>query len=210
MIITVAGMKGGVGKTTTAIQIAGNLAERGSTCLIDGDPNQSALNWARRANALPFEVMGVHQAARAARKYEHLIMDTKARPDLDELRDLVAGCDLLIIPTTPDSLALEGMKLTLHALEELDAQNFRVLLTIIPPAPSRQGEDAREALTSAKIPLFERGIRRTVAFQTAAAEGILVGQVKSSDQSISAARDYEAVTEELCSVTELRSHSVTA
>ena len=210
MIITVAGMKGGVGKTTTAIQLAGNLAELGSTCLIDGDPNQSALNWARRSNSLPFEVMGVHQAARAARKYEHLIMDTKARPDLDELRDLVEGCDLLIIPTTPDSLALEGMTLTIHALKELRADNFRVLLTIIPPSPSRQGEDAREALTGANIPIFERGIRRTVAFQTAAAEGILVGQVKSSDQSVSAARDYELVTEELCRVTESRSQSATA
>lgn len=210
MIITVAGMKGGVGKTTTAIQLAGNLAELGSTCLIDGDPNQSALNWARRSNSLPFEVMGVHQAARAARKYEHLIMDTKARPDLDELRDLVEGCDLLIIPTTPDSLALEGMKLTLHALEELNAKNFRVLLTIIPPAPSRQGDDAREALCGANIPVFERGIRRTVAFQTAAAEGVLVGQVKGSDQAISGAHDYEIVTEELCSAVGLRSHSVTA
>ena len=154
--------------------------------------------------------MGVHQAARAARKYEHLIMDTKARPDLDELRDLVEGCDLLIIPTTPDSLALEGMKLTLHALEELNAKNFRVLLTIIPPAPSRQGDDAREALCGANIPVFERGIRRTVAFQTAAAEGVLVGQIKSSDQAISGARDYEIVTEELCSAVGLRSHSVTA
>ena len=125
MIITIAGMKGGVGKTTTAIQIAGNLAERGKTCLIDGDPNQSALNWARRSNSLPFEVLGVHQAARAGRKYEHLIMDTKARPDLDELRDLVEGCDLLIIPTTPDSLALEGMKLTLHALEELGSAELQ-------------------------------------------------------------------------------------
>ena len=210
MILTVAGMKGGVGKTTTAIQLAGNLAELGSTCLIDGDPNQSALNWARRSNSLPFDVMGVHQAARAARKYEHLIMDTKARPDLDELRDLVEGCDLLIIPTTPDSLALEGMKLTLHALEELNAKNFRVLLTIIPPAPSRQGDDAREALCGANIPVFERGIRRTVAFQTAAAEGVLVGQIKSSDQAISGARDYEIVTEELCSAVGLRSHSVTA
>jgi len=210
MIITVAGMKGGVGKTTTAIQLAGNLAELGSTCLIDGDPNQSALNWARRSNSLPFEVMGVHQAARAARKYEHLIMDTKARPDLDELRDLVEGCDLLIIPTTPDSLALEGMKLTLHALEELNAKNFRVLLTIIPPAPSRQGDDAREALSGANIPVFERGIRRTVAFQTAAAEGVLVGHVRGSDQAISGARDYEIVTEELCSAVGLRSHSVTA
>jgi chromosome partitioning protein len=203
-------MKGGVGKTTTAVQIAGNLSERARTVLIDGDPNQSALGWARRGNSLPFDVISLHKAVGLARNYQYIVMDTKARPDMDELRDLVEGCDLLIIPATPDSLALEGMSLTIHALEKLGATNFRVLLTIIPPHPSKAGEDARTALQGAGVPLFVRGIRRTTAFQTAAAEGILVGQVKGSDQAIAAARDYELVTEELYRVVESRSNRVTA
>jgi chromosome partitioning protein len=209
VIITIAGMKGGVGKTTTAIQIAGNLSDSGSTVLIDGDPNQSALGWARRSTSLPFEVIGLHKAVSVARNFEHIVMDTKARPDLDELRDLAEGCDLLIIPTTPDALSLEGMTLTIEALHKLGAKNFRVLLTIIPPIPSRAGEDARLALTSAGVPLFNRGIRRTAAFQTAASEGVLVGQVKGSDQAFAGARDYETVTEEIYSVLKLRSHSAT-
>jgi chromosome partitioning protein len=209
VIITIAGMKGGVAKTTTAMQIAGNLSDLGPTVLIDGDPNQSALGWSKRSSLLPFPVIGVHRAVSEARKYKHIVMDTKARPDMDELRDLVEGCDLLVIPTTPDALALEGMMLTVRTLDKLDAKNYRVLLTIIPPAPSKAGEDARSALRSAGIPLFARGIRRTAAFQTAAAEGVLVGQVKGSDQAILGARDYELVTEEICSVIESRSYSVT-
>jgi chromosome partitioning protein len=155
-------------------------------------------------------VIGLHKAVSQARNFNHVVMDTKARPDLDELRDLVEGCDLLVIPTTPDSLALEGMSLTIQALEKLGAKNFRVLLTIIPPIPSKAGEDARTALTAAGVPLFARGIRRTAAFQTAAGEGILVGRVKGTEQAIMAARDYELVTQETCSVIESRSHSVTA
>lgn len=209
VIVTIAGMKGGVGKTTTAVQIAGNLSEHGRTVLIDGDPNQSALGWARRGNALPFDVISLHKAVGQARNYQHVVMDTKARPDLDELRDLAEGCDLLIVPSTPDSLALEGMSLTIQALDKLGAANFRVLLTIIPPHPSKAGEDARIALQGADVPLFARGIRRTTAFQAAAAEGVLVGQVKGSDQAIPAARDYELVTEELHRVVESRRQSAT-
>ena len=42
MIITVAGFKGGVGKTTTAIHLACYFAQQSEkTLLVDGDPNRS-------------------------------------------------------------------------------------------------------------------------------------------------------------------------
>ena len=45
MIITVAGFKGGVGKTTTAIHLACYFAQQSEkTLLVDGDPNRSSLS----------------------------------------------------------------------------------------------------------------------------------------------------------------------
>lgn len=41
MIYAVVNTKGGVGKTTTAVHLAGMLAHSGSTLLIDGDPQAS-------------------------------------------------------------------------------------------------------------------------------------------------------------------------
>src|SRR5207248_3848873 len=103
MILTVAGFKGGVGKTTTAIHFAAYLQDTAPTLLIDGDPNRSATTWAR-ANRLPFKVIDERQAARHAGQYEHIVIDTKARPEREDLRALAEGCDLLIVPTKPDAL----------------------------------------------------------------------------------------------------------
>ena len=66
----------------------------------------------------------------------------------------MAGCDHLIIPTTPDALALDALVQTVGALEALGATNYRVLLTIVPPAPSRDGDEARASLAAQDVPVF--------------------------------------------------------
>lgn len=173
MIITVASFKGGVGKTTSAVHLAAYLSEKAPTLLIDGDPNRSASGWSRRGE-LPFKVVDERQAARYVGKHEHIVIDTQARPSREDLEALADGCDLLILPSTPDALALDALLMTVDALRELGSESFRVLLTMIPPKPSRDGEDARATLREAGLPVFETMIRRLVAFQKAALAGVVV------------------------------------
>ena len=175
MIITVASFKGGVSKTTTAVHLAAYLQERSPTFLIDGDPNRSATGWARRGE-LPFKVVDERQAARYARDYPHCVIDTEARLDTEDLKALADGCDLLVIPTTPDALALDALMLTVKVLETLSASQYRVLLSIIPPRPSRDGDEARTTLESG-LPLLNSSVRRLVAFQKAALAGVPVYSV---------------------------------
>jgi len=177
MILTVAGFKGGVGKTTTAVHLAAYLNESGPALLVDGDPNRSASAWGRRGS-LPFRIVDERQAARYAREYEHIVIDTKARPEPEDLEALSDGCDLLVIPTTPDALSLDALMLTLDDLEQLGAGSYRVLLTIVPPRPSHDAADAREALQGRNVPLFETEIPRLVAFQKAALAGVPVAQAQ--------------------------------
>ena len=195
MIITVASFKGGVGKTTTAVHLAAYLQNKAPALLVDGDGNRSATGWAKRGE-LPFKVVDERQAARYAREYEHVIIDTEARPEEDDLKALADGCDLLVIPTTPDALALDTLMLTVKVLQDIGTNTYRVLLAIIPPRPSRDGEEARNILQQSKVPLFEAGIRRLVAFQKAALAGVPVYTVRDPRAQL-AWKDYETVGKEV-------------
>ncbi len=195
MIITVASFKGGVAKTTTAVHLATCLNEKAKTLLIDGDPNRSASGWAKRGN-LPFTVIDERQAAKQARHFEHIVIDTQARPEQEDLEALADGCDLLIIPSTPDALALDALMLTVNVLQHLGSERYKVLLTIIPPKPSRDGDEARHMLNQAGLPLFCSSIRRLAAFQKAALAGVPVSAVNDK-RAAQGWADYQAVAKEL-------------
>lgn len=198
MIITVASFKGGVGKTTTAVHLAALLHESGPTLLVDGDPNRSATGWGRRGS-LPFRVVDERQAPRFVGRHEHVVIDTQARPSREDLQALALGCDLLLLPSTPDALALDALLMTVSALRELqaapapadldgaEAGRLGIVLTMIPPRPSRDGAEAQATLREAGLPVCAAMIRRAVAFQKAALQGVPVH--KAADPRAAAAWD---------------------
>ncbi len=199
MIITTASFKGGVAKTTTAIHLAAYLRSKGETLLIDGDTNRSATRWAERGLAhggLPYKVVGVNQAARYSRGIEHFVIDTEASAEEEEMKEIVDGCDILVLPTTPDSLSLDALIQTVDLLKKLKTKKYCILLTRIHPPPRREGEEAREFLEQQGYSLFQGKIREAIAFQKAANQGILVKDVKDP-RAKSAWKDYCAIGKDI-------------
>jgi chromosome partitioning protein len=197
MIVTIASNKGGVGKTTTAIHVAAYLQTLAPTLLVDNDPNRSSTGWAARSESgLPFRVVDVNQSLKVGRDFEHVVFDTKARPDREELKTLAEGCDMMIIPTTPDAMSIEALMGTVELLRALGVGQFKILITITPPYPERDGEDAKSMLEANGYPLFSSMIREAKVFKQAALRGQIVNQIKGPRAAV-CWEDYAKVGAEL-------------
>jgi chromosome partitioning protein len=194
-IVTVTGYKGGVSKSTTSIHLATYFSDRGKTLIVDGDPNRTALSWSQRGK-LPFEVADERQAMRVIAGNDYVVIDTPARPNSDDLKELAKGCDLLVLPTTPDVVSLEPM---LQTANDLGSANYKTLLTIVPPFPSKEGAAMQKELMENGIPIFKTMIRRSSGFQKAALAGVPIRDIADT-RSRTAWHDYEALGKEIMEV----------
>jgi len=195
MLIVIASLGGGQGKTVTAVMLSAYFQSLGPTVLIDGDPNRSALKWSKKGK-LSFDVISHTQALTYRKKTDYQVIDTKARPEPKDILDLVEGCDFMVVPSQPDGISLEKTVETVRLLYSVKFTKFKALLTIVPPKPITDGEDARVAFQEAGAPLFKTDIRRFRAYQKAYEEGVPVN-LSNHPKAAEAWSDYVKVAEEL-------------
>lgn len=191
MRILVTSLKGGVGKTTTAVHLAAFLRLRGPTLLIDADPAQGALVWARQGPGLPFEVAGPEEAR--PKRFEHVVIDTAGHQKGKTLREYAGKADLVVVPTSPGLLSLASLQQFLPMLSDLP---WRVLVTLVPPFPSLEGVRAFAYLRARSIPHFKHAVHRLAAYEKAVLAGTLVQNVPDP-RAVRAWEEYVLVGREM-------------
>lgn len=217
MRVSVVSRKGGVGKTVTALHLAGYLAAisgEEKVLLVDTDPSLNALRAARRGTVqgggYPFEVVRAEEAREAVERMrpEHIVTDVKGSPEKEDVKDLALRSEVLVLPAMPGYMELDTLLQTMADVRSVGREGIcRVLLTSVPPR-SRRGRDARRVLVQRKVPVFEAEVKRYEAFMVSVEEGVLVGELPGW-YAYKAQRDYDRVGEELVRwVRELRTRDL--
>lgn len=194
-MLGLASLKGGVGKTTSAVHLAAALALEGLTVvLLDGDRIRTATTWGSR-EALPFRVVPPTGLARVG-SYDALVVDSRGGSDAGELLELAQNSDLLILPSPADLSGLDGIAQTVELLTAggVPQERYAALLTRV--RPGRRAQEARAGLVKLGVPVFLTQVRESVAFQDAINGGVLVKDVKGSKVAAPAWQDYRDVAAE--------------
>lgn len=204
MIVALLNQKGGVGKTTLATHIAGELALRDQhVVLLDADPQGSALDWTQRRSqqglprlfgAVGFAHETLHQEApELARRCDHVVIDVPPRIAA-WARSAFDGVQVSVQPSPYDLWASAEMVAPIReaqvfrpALCAAFIINRRVSTTVI-------GREARQALAEQPLPALLAEVHQRIVFADSVA-AVRLARETSSDSA--AAREITVLVDEL-------------
>lgn len=196
-VISFVSSKGGVGKTTSAVVLAGEFAAAGrKVALIDADPNRPLEAWSR-LRPLPETLRIIVDDS--AETIIDTIEDARADADFvivdlegtatDRIGFAVARSDLVLIPLQSSVLdaaeAAKSVKLVRQMWKVANREiSYRVFFTRVPPAiRERTARDIERQFSGAAVPVLPATLIDRAAYRTLFSLGGTLHELETSDVS---------------------------
>jgi chromosome partitioning protein len=206
MIITVGNTKGGVGKTTIAVNLAVEAAREGKkVLLVDTDPQGSSISF--RAEREKDDIRAIALVSDKLHKdiidlsaaFDWIVIDAGGR-DNAVFRSAVAACDFFLLPVLPsqfDVWAAEDAVTVFNELKPFNNMLGRMVLNMVRPNTIVSNE-AKNALAAYEneIPLMSKRLHNRVAYKASISNGQGVAEYEPSGK---AAEDIKCLYDEIVS-----------
>ena len=197
MIVACGGIKGGVGTTTSAVQLAVMAAMAGrEVLLIDGDSQGSASDFtairrdarggdAGYSNVQLFGSSIRAEGMRLAPKYDDLVIDVAGRDSAGQ-RAALAIADVVILPFLPGSFDIWGLERTVELIEEARAYNDHMRTVALLNRADPSDRDNLAAIHTVSgvgdIQVLRARLGNRKAFRSASGQGLIVHEMKPRDE----------------------------
>jgi len=209
-IIAVANQKGGSGKTTVSMQLAGAIARRRNKVLVvDADPQGTATRWAASAEddcPFPASVVGLSAASakvhREVKKfiddYDYIIIDCPPAADSPVPQSALLIADLVLVPLIPSPLdmwAAVGIRQVIANVSDLnEGLKSRLVLNQCQPNTTLT-QETLEVLPEFGIELANAQLRHRQVYRQSAVFGQTVHDF--GGKASAAIDEMETLTDEV-------------
>ena len=203
MILSIVNQKGGVGKSTLAVNLGGMIQAAGhKVLLVDTDPQGSLMQWQSVSSEPAIRVihyprpLSRSQVKALEKKADYIIIDSPPALEKATVAN-VQFSHLVIVPVSPSPLDIWAANDTVSLIQKITRKNkdVDVRLLVYRKIPgTRIGNEAKEALKSYPFKVYETEITQKIA----AVEAMISGQTLNEFAPRStSALEFKALTEEI-------------